>query len=675
MKNLFNSMMLVAVAVMGLTSCSKDATEDWVVPQTPKTILTVDAEITRTEFGTGRNMINWSVGDQFGIYSNNNDQNVASSTYKTGEKFTLGVNEFSSALMLYTYYPYAADNGSNVKMNIPAAQSCAAPATLPGADYPLVAKTEVPVGTTNVSFQFQAVGCALALNIFNGVAGETLKSVTFTTTENCCGEQDIDLMTYDFTKAAPTYVGSEKSVTLTAADGVVKLDATTIADAQNYDNQVYLVVAKKEYPAGATFTIETDKGSYKFTTKAILKATNDFKVVKIDLTKAAPDVDPNDYWEAGVTVNGVRYDKNSENAVCLKIGEINYNELKGSKGTVLFIDNKAENGDYITDPCVLEKNVYLTGDMVIIGRYRDHQPIIQTTSGTSHLTFDLRKAGGVYVFKNICFNGTDNNYIFVTNANMAGNIESVTIEDCYIKAGGSVIQDGSADYIMQNVAFRNCIVEYLPKNNAGAILSGKALYTIPKGGNSAKAAGLKSVILDNNVVFSTDEHPASQYLVFLGQGKTTEGSDFNAYPTTNAEVKVENTSIYNIYHTNGLVCVYDAKLISMSNNAAYFDDTDVWVLQNGKLELAPPKISYFMGGYNKDSQGSFSTANNYACNNTDTKYWQGFRTITTGTDSGSNYKMSESPFGSVDLSKGYIPVKNDIQAGATYDTKLWNTWE
>ncbi len=294
MKNLFKTMMLVAAA-MSVASCSEDAADDTVAPapaRQTKTI-TVNADLTRTQFatdqqgGTDRTHLVWSANDSFGVYTDvGTDKNIWSGYYSFSQEYQNGEFKFevsADATEIYAYYPYYGSNNDNantaVDFGITDYQKWAGPGVLTGSSVPMVASGTIE--GSSVSLSFEQLGCVLALNVYGGAEGETLKSIRLTTREPSCGYADINIA------ADPVvFVPTANRIDVTPINNAepVIVDAAAVDDQQNYPNQVYIVVAKKEYQKGAEFVVTTSEKSYTFTTKASLDCTTaDFKSVNLNL--------------------------------------------------------------------------------------------------------------------------------------------------------------------------------------------------------------------------------------------------------------------------------------------------------------------------------------------------------------------------------------------------------
>jgi len=287
MKNLFKSMMLVAAAAMSFASCSEDATEELAAPARQTKTITVNADLTRTEFGATREELVWSASDQFGVYTDvASNKNIVSKTYEaSGGAFTFEVD--AAATAIYAYYPYYFGNdshaGTAVNFGIPDQQTWNGPGILYGHNIPMAASGTIEGSSVRLSFK--QLACVLALNVYGGTTGETLSSITLTTKEGSCGRVDMDI-----TKDPVVYEPEATATTVTLspyknAEAVV-VDAAAVDDQLTYANQVYLVVAKRTYDKEAKFVVTTSNETYTFTTKAALDCTtSDFKAINLDLRK------------------------------------------------------------------------------------------------------------------------------------------------------------------------------------------------------------------------------------------------------------------------------------------------------------------------------------------------------------------------------------------------------
>lgn len=222
MKNLFKSMMLVAVAAMAFTSCSKELQESVeVAPMTCKLTVVSDMPQSRTAHnGTG---IVWSTDDQIavacemdGAFVNQNGEAGGKLYYSEklaagGEtaEFTLGTftSAVSGELKFFGLYPSSLRGSDNDftsttrNVTIPTEQTPAANSFDSKADL-MVGISEVYNGTigtdvtsVNMAWYRQVAHNCITIKTLNGfTAGETLKTVTLTAQEgaNVTGKQSVD---------------------------------------------------------------------------------------------------------------------------------------------------------------------------------------------------------------------------------------------------------------------------------------------------------------------------------------------------------------------------------------------------------------------------------------------------------------------------------------------------
>ena len=230
----------------------------------------------------------WSTGDKISLF-NDVDKTNTELTYSAGGYIEIEVPEATKEI--YAHYPYFGNNTdgpSAASVYIGASQTQAAPGTLNGYYFPMVAKGTVSEDNRAI-VSFYPVAGALALNIYHtGLNGtETVKSVTVEPTENTgfVGSQITDLTTDAVAYTQPT--GTQTSVKVTLTEGL-QLSSTAPSDKQKFDGQIYVCLAKQSYKS-VKFTIVTDKGTYVITSKsnAFDLVNNDFVPVNINLNKAS----------------------------------------------------------------------------------------------------------------------------------------------------------------------------------------------------------------------------------------------------------------------------------------------------------------------------------------------------------------------------------------------------
>lgn len=294
MKKLFKSMMLVAAAAMGFTACSKDATEEFEpVAQATETI-TLSTDITRTTLNEGRTQLQWVVGDQFAVYTDQGTKNTPVTYTEGAVNFDIEVALGSQTV--YAYYPYfdkqdISYDQTHVSMYVTSTQKQSKAGVFDGNvnDYAMVAKGEIDADR-HVSLTFRPVACAMALNIYGGQAGEQVESVTFNPGVVCAGQHYMDI-----TVDNPVYTAAEgkaTSVTVTLTEPFEAVGEKP-ADPKTFANQVYAVVARKAYE-GAAFTVKTSLNTYTFKTASTLDLTTDFFTMNLNLAKGETPAPPSE---------------------------------------------------------------------------------------------------------------------------------------------------------------------------------------------------------------------------------------------------------------------------------------------------------------------------------------------------------------------------------------------
>lgn len=305
---------------------------------------------------------------------------------------------------------------------------------------------------------------------------------------------------------------------------------------------------------------------------------------------------------------------------------------------------------------------------IIIGNNPEKQPTI-ICKGASAYYFAVRGEDCDYVFKNLNIDSSSSNYIFANSdhANATGKLKNLILEDCTIATRGNVIQDANTNTSMQNVLVNNCVIR-MPSDplDHSKPISGKAVYGWATGKVSSKATDqLATVTLTDNVIYA--EYQVNNYLVMVG--KTDK--DATAVYDSNATIRVEHNTTYNIYHGNGVVSAYAAADIQANYNVAEFDDSTL------------AKNSYYVGYSKPDDPKNITVTNNYVYTNTSTTQrwkalWKGTGATATTTTKNNSFTLESSPLLSTDLATGYFPIDKTVVtngAGASYDTKPWNKWE
>lgn len=289
MKSMLKSLMSVAAAALALTSCSTDATEEVLLKSEPRT-LEVNASIDQTRTAMAANHIDleWSEGDEIYLYIGADTTKADVIKHTIGDKITnVTYNEGDMVYANYSLNNSYSNGAKAAEINIKNAQNQTEANVFAGENLPMVATGIIKDG--KVDLTFKPVGCVLVFNVYGPAENEKIKSIKFETSVGCCGYDYCDL-TAETLVYEPYKNNTSAAVTLgtPAAIGSSKPNDTQIGE-----NQVYLVVAPVNYPAGSKFVVTTDAGeTYTFeTSSAIDCTTKTARVVNLNLAKA-PEMKP-----------------------------------------------------------------------------------------------------------------------------------------------------------------------------------------------------------------------------------------------------------------------------------------------------------------------------------------------------------------------------------------------
>lgn len=284
MKNLFKSLMLIAVAAMAFTSCSKDSGVENTT-EGPKMKLTLRAgnpevmlavsDDSRTELVGG--VPYWSVGDQIGVSTNGTSDNAAFKNDNTSaaSQTTTFTGETAVSSTIYTYYPFtgngigAVTGNTGAKIDLPANQNPTATSFDGKADL-LVGKplTLTESSTTVTNLQFARVGGIVKVilkdnSTNNKLSGEHVATLSVTTdgTNYLAGRVVLDIVNGKLYE--PYYNQSNKVTANYTASTQYEVNGT---------NATFLGVYPRTLDAGAKLTIEAETEGYSISKEITLPA-------------------------------------------------------------------------------------------------------------------------------------------------------------------------------------------------------------------------------------------------------------------------------------------------------------------------------------------------------------------------------------------------------------------
>lgn len=438
--------------------------------------------------------------------------------------------------------------------------------------------------------------------------------------------------------------------------------------------KVWLVTLPVQKAAQTPLTVVVETAKKRVTRTVNIPKSMTFNAEKIntlgfDISGAgyvAEDlVDQNDYWSlynAGedIVAGGFTINKTSHPDGKLLSGTVSQADLQ--QEGLLFLD-----ADYNSTA-----HLKLGANTILIGRYKDHQPVINMASYAVYLDKDK------IILKNLSVVNTESssaNRLFVSSGEVSSDSEYAIIEDCDIVAYKKVFgySNGAPANVVKSVKFDNCVIKM-----AGTSASYN-LADIGKGSvETPVAAGYENIRLfsvNNCVIYAetaSNDGFRRQIVDFGNIG------DNYVFPTSNLVISITNNTLYNINaNKNVLARAYTAAEAMVTKNLCYVDFT----------ELSEYTKFYVFGLYDNTATGDYSVKGNafYAYRSESqidimawvyTKAGQTPAYNQSNNTENFNCQAKNLPFVSdkIDINKGYFPINTSVVtngAGASYDTKPW----
>ena len=561
-----------AAVLMLLPSCSTDSTE----PSAPavRTITRTfpvnetigSAHDTRTAYENGQ--IGFTDNEKLGAYvwsedSNENATGVTVAIRTPGSPATITVSHDAIANVdKYSYVfvsPYKYNNTpsrTTPTVTLNSIQHPTATTFDPSQDILVSKPVTGPDGTTTspvleeVAFKRLFTFFRLKINRseFTGditlAEGEKIRSVTITAPEGTALagtakvtiEEAYDATTFNFTEPS-------NSVTADYGTDGEALNADGTFDVWFVVNPVAFNGLIIEVKTSAQTITQTFSEQVALDFKASGINTLNFKPVKntnITTTTAAA---PQDYYEEGVEIEGVRYSKDSESKTTNKPADAPNTALSLSSTTlVYFLDDGGNPDNSFT---IETGNIYRENSAIFIGRYADHKTKLVLKN-----QFHLRnRESGIYAFKNLDIDMREGSQAqLFTMTNDTGGAKTLIFEDCDITFGSnkSIVAPYSStkesSYI-ENIIFRNCRLRY----EAGT----EGYYALIKlHGNNDKnflksgLAGFKTLVLENNVFYSTQGSNVKTAVSILYQRYWE--ADAASYSLSNLNITCKNNTFIDL---------------------------------------------------------------------------------------------------------------------------------
>lgn len=285
MKNIFKSLMLVAVAAMGF-AC-QEANEDFAPERANEVVMTITADVdeTRTYIDETNKIVKWSEGDQLMVIENDGTFRKTTETVIDGEgkaQFAVSFPKKAGAVTYNAIYPASAVDVNNssaeeVVVQVKNTQFATATSFDPTADVLVAKQIEFEAQPTELNMQFKRL-VSFGKMTLNGLFDDSLiKQVIFT-----AGDEDV-LAGRNLVNATIGEV-SEYGV----SDDT---NTITVNYAENTDTDaVYFVCNPFEMTAGETFTVKVICNNAVYTRKVEIPVGRSLKFTEGNLSTFTVDL-------------------------------------------------------------------------------------------------------------------------------------------------------------------------------------------------------------------------------------------------------------------------------------------------------------------------------------------------------------------------------------------------
>ena len=391
-------------------------------------------------------------------------------------------------------------------------------------------------------------------------------------------------------------------------------------------------------------------------------AVNNVVASAMLFTTASSGYNPYDYYARflngeDLTIGGTVYNKNTHTYGLFSIQGTNHAAFTNAIADkdIMFLDYDENNASPYT--LTLTSNMVL-GGKAIVGRYANHQPVIDGVTGTKGL-----KPTGDMAFKNVGF------YVkgsFLTSENLTANA-SLAFEDCSVEhtTEHAFIFENNPTYDFCNLYFKNSVL-LQPA-------SGYGLFAIGSKTKTAVSLSYNTFEIENNVFVCTSSPstPASGRLINL---YVTASDEITYVECPSLHINFSHNTVYN--RRGQCINVKSPEQATLEYNALKTEcsKTTGWYIiaiqARGALDPST-STSRYNWGLNTEETGAFGISDMV-------KDSRDFFTVT-----GNQWKKTKD--GAADIfqntanpSIGYLPIDPTVVtngAGATYSTKLWRTWE
>lgn len=394
------------------------------------------------------------------------------------------------------------------------------------------------------------------------------------------GEAPVPMATVaNSTTTLPTQTTLSFVVTTTNAEGwkyICQKSTVTAPDAAK-------VFADGTAGSGTSVTVSALEAGTKYTIYVVAyKADKTSTLQSVENTTVRAAID---YYQAGYTVDGVTYSKDTPGVQLLtdagSITAAGVYFLAPTDETVVFTLSKLA-----------------AAQLVIIGRYEGAQPKL-TISGIQSFN---GASGTGYIFKNLDITGATDNYIF-NFGGTAGTYSNFVIEDCNLlqtKGNGSVTYFNNANSAIANTTVRNSRIGVTANADAAAM---RVLNF-----NAVKPALMESIVFENSIIYAP-QYVANGTLIFL----PTSGAS-----TTGLNVVVDNNTFVDfVGQPNGLINLTGDRALSIQKNIFWASPTfktTAYLLKFAVTTTAPPMTiaqNIFFGLTTETSWAAYHPGSSY----------------------------------------------------------------
>ena len=327
MKNIFKSLMLVAVAAMGI-ACQEKFEEN-IAPINPNEVvmtITADVDETRTYIDEANNKVQWSEGDdQLKVIENSAVYRTTTATTIDADgkaKFTVSF-EANTTDTEFTYsavFPATAVveddaekiDAAKIKVTVKDQQNATATSFDPQADVLVAKQIELEVQPTELNMQFKRLVAMGKMTLKNLPADAEIEKVIFTaaTGKGVAGRNYVDATTGEVSQYC--YYGKTNVLTVNYENAITTRD-------------IYFTCNPFEMTAGETFKVKVVCGAKSYTREVEIPAERSLVFTEGDLNTFSVDM-------ANATVETVSAFAEGKYLVIAKNGS-KYYAMKGVKGS------------------------------------------------------------------------------------------------------------------------------------------------------------------------------------------------------------------------------------------------------------------------------------------------------------------------------------------------------